>query len=347
MISAPFAFGEDALAAFAIAGWTDLEKSVHGLPATCEALQARRPYPTETPLMWLSKAQSLGADRQPGRRGADVAGGAPHPHGCYLGVRGQRHAWGHGCGQCPPIRLRPIEDCDAGEFAAGLGRPDSVPPAVRFPGKICWAGGAAVTLPDGTMGWLLFLGVLGLWLLGAHNRITALKAAVLAAWQQVDAHIVASDCPGGAWRRGGGAALQSAAEPLASETAALEDRGPRPRPAGAGRGRPGALWREGAVATAADAVADLAKAAMRCWPRCWCACWRLRRRSSARCRPTPPSPAETLQALRRRAGAAGLRAASPPSTGHLDAGAAYNAATLQFPTRLLGSLLRFGRAGRL
>ena len=29
-----------------------------------------------------------------------------------------------------------------------------------------------------------------------------------------------------------------------------------------------------------------------------------------------------------------------------DAGAAYNAATAQFPTRLLGSLLRFGRAGR-
>jgi LemA protein len=30
-----------------------------------------------------------------------------------------------------------------------------------------------------------------------------------------------------------------------------------------------------------------------------------------------------------------------------EAGAAYNAATEQFPTRLLGGLLRFGRAGRL
>ena len=30
-----------------------------------------------------------------------------------------------------------------------------------------------------------------------------------------------------------------------------------------------------------------------------------------------------------------------------EAGAAYNAATTQFPTRLLGGVLRFGRAGRL
>jgi hypothetical protein len=30
-----------------------------------------------------------------------------------------------------------------------------------------------------------------------------------------------------------------------------------------------------------------------------------------------------------------------------DAGAVYNLATEQFPTRLLGSLFRFGRAGRL
>jgi hypothetical protein len=30
-----------------------------------------------------------------------------------------------------------------------------------------------------------------------------------------------------------------------------------------------------------------------------------------------------------------------------EAGSAYNAATVQFPTRLLGSLLRFGQAGRL
>ena len=35
--------------------------------------------------------------------------------------------------------------------------------------------------PFGGLGWLVVLAVLALWLLGAHNRITALKSAVLAA----------------------------------------------------------------------------------------------------------------------------------------------------------------------
>ena len=27
-------------------------------------------------------------------------------HTCYLGVRGARHPWGHGCGECPACKLR-------------------------------------------------------------------------------------------------------------------------------------------------------------------------------------------------------------------------------------------------
>ena len=27
-------------------------------------------------------------------------------HTCYKGERGQRHAWGHGCGECPACELR-------------------------------------------------------------------------------------------------------------------------------------------------------------------------------------------------------------------------------------------------
>jgi 7-cyano-7-deazaguanine synthase len=27
-------------------------------------------------------------------------------HTCYLGQRGARHAWGHGCGRCPACALR-------------------------------------------------------------------------------------------------------------------------------------------------------------------------------------------------------------------------------------------------
>jgi 7-cyano-7-deazaguanine synthase len=59
----------------------------------------------ETPLMWLSKAQtwqlahSLGGD-------ALVALMQEHTHTCYLGDRSRRHDWGYGCGTCPACELR-------------------------------------------------------------------------------------------------------------------------------------------------------------------------------------------------------------------------------------------------
>ena len=63
------------------------------------------PLTVETPLMFLTKAETWAL--------ADRLGGAPlneliveHTHTCYLGERGQRHAWGYGCGQCPACVLR-------------------------------------------------------------------------------------------------------------------------------------------------------------------------------------------------------------------------------------------------
>jgi 7-cyano-7-deazaguanine synthase len=59
----------------------------------------------ETPLMWLSKAQTWTL--------AHALGGAPmvdlmvsHTHTCYLGDREHLHAWGYGCGECPACELR-------------------------------------------------------------------------------------------------------------------------------------------------------------------------------------------------------------------------------------------------
>ena len=59
----------------------------------------------ETPLMWLSKAETWAL--------ADALGGADllalirtDTHTCYLGERGTLHPWGHGCGTCPACRLR-------------------------------------------------------------------------------------------------------------------------------------------------------------------------------------------------------------------------------------------------
>ncbi len=59
----------------------------------------------DTPLMWLTKAQTWTLARE--------LGGQPlvdlileHTHTCYKGERGNRHAWGHGCGACPACELR-------------------------------------------------------------------------------------------------------------------------------------------------------------------------------------------------------------------------------------------------
>ncbi len=63
------------------------------------------PMVVETPLMWLSKAQTWALS-------AALGGPAltelivEHTHTCYLGQRGLRHPWGHGCGTCPACLLR-------------------------------------------------------------------------------------------------------------------------------------------------------------------------------------------------------------------------------------------------
>jgi 7-cyano-7-deazaguanine synthase len=59
----------------------------------------------ETPLMWLDKAQTW-------QLAQDLGGTClvelirEYTHTCYLGDRGQRHAWGYGCGHCPACALR-------------------------------------------------------------------------------------------------------------------------------------------------------------------------------------------------------------------------------------------------
>ena len=79
--------------------------------ATLDALQAAlnlgmaQDFVIETPLMWLTKAQtwelaaSLG-----GQALVDLI--VEDSHTCYRGERGERHAWGHGCGRCPACDLR-------------------------------------------------------------------------------------------------------------------------------------------------------------------------------------------------------------------------------------------------
>lgn len=62
-------------------------------------------FKIETPLMWIDKAESW-------QLAHDLGGTSlvdlirEDTHTCYLGERGQFHAWGYGCGTCPACELR-------------------------------------------------------------------------------------------------------------------------------------------------------------------------------------------------------------------------------------------------
>jgi 7-cyano-7-deazaguanine synthase len=58
-----------------------------------------------TPLMWIDKRQTWAlAEAIGGQALVDLI--VEDSHTCYLGERGQRHDWGHGCGTCPACALR-------------------------------------------------------------------------------------------------------------------------------------------------------------------------------------------------------------------------------------------------
>lgn len=68
-------------------------------------LGMERRFVIETPLMWLSKAETWALAAQLG--GQQLVGLiAEHTHSCYRGDRTLRHQWGYGCGDCPACELR-------------------------------------------------------------------------------------------------------------------------------------------------------------------------------------------------------------------------------------------------
>ena len=62
-------------------------------------------FAIETPLMRLTKADTWALAKALGGE-ALVELILEDTHTCYLGERGRRHAWGHGCGTCPACELR-------------------------------------------------------------------------------------------------------------------------------------------------------------------------------------------------------------------------------------------------
>lgn len=86
-------------------GYPDCRKDTLDAQMQAISLGMDVPYQLETPLMHLSKAGAWSL--------AHDLGGDPlialileHSHSCYLGERGERHAWGYGCGTCPACDLR-------------------------------------------------------------------------------------------------------------------------------------------------------------------------------------------------------------------------------------------------
>lgn len=86
-------------------GYPDCRRETIDAMQQALSLGLASPLIIETPLMYLSKAQTwtlahaLGGDDL-------VARIIEHSHTCYEGDRTHRHDWGYGCGQCPACELR-------------------------------------------------------------------------------------------------------------------------------------------------------------------------------------------------------------------------------------------------
>ncbi|RZJ80792.1 MAG: 7-cyano-7-deazaguanine synthase, partial [Brevundimonas sp.] len=86
-------------------GYPDCRRETLDAMAKALSLGLDKPVIIETPLMWLTKAQTWDL--------AQRIGGEPlveaiieESHTCYQGDRSRRHAWGYGCGACPACELR-------------------------------------------------------------------------------------------------------------------------------------------------------------------------------------------------------------------------------------------------
>lgn len=86
-------------------GYPDCRRATLDAMQTALNLGMEQDFSVETPLMWLTKAQTWALAKGLGGE-ALVAITVEDTHTCYLGERGTLHPWGHGCGVCPACELR-------------------------------------------------------------------------------------------------------------------------------------------------------------------------------------------------------------------------------------------------
>jgi 7-cyano-7-deazaguanine synthase len=86
-------------------GYPDCRNETIRAVETALRLGIDRPFAIHTPLMWIDKAATWALAEELGAE-ALVRLILEESHTCYLGERGKRFDWGHGCGECPACRLR-------------------------------------------------------------------------------------------------------------------------------------------------------------------------------------------------------------------------------------------------
>jgi 7-cyano-7-deazaguanine synthase len=96
-------------------GYPDCRRDTLDAMQSALNLGMDRDFSVETPLMTLTKAQTWALAKTLG--GEDLVDLiVVESHTCYQGERGELHAWGHGCGECPACELRQkgYEEWDVG-----------------------------------------------------------------------------------------------------------------------------------------------------------------------------------------------------------------------------------------
>jgi 7-cyano-7-deazaguanine synthase len=96
-------------------GYPDCRRDTLDAMQSALNLGMDRDFTVETPLMKLTKAETWALAKTLG--GEDLVDLiVVESHTCYQGDRGELHAWGHGCGECPAceLRQRGYEEWDAG-----------------------------------------------------------------------------------------------------------------------------------------------------------------------------------------------------------------------------------------
>jgi 7-cyano-7-deazaguanine synthase len=86
-------------------GYPDCRRETLDAMQTALNLGMAQDFVIETPLMWITKAQTWALAKGLGGE-ALVEVIVEDSHTCYLGVREARHPWGYGCGSCPACELR-------------------------------------------------------------------------------------------------------------------------------------------------------------------------------------------------------------------------------------------------